>query len=146
MTLIQEKGKPSALLSPGTIRVTMETFSLLPQLQGLRKKYPKHRGHIKSSVPRQEFVDNDQVKLSTPITAIVFPLIGKTQNHELRSIARSIGLARLIESSLDQWDQDVWSQHIDFLERLSHSVEFYELFLGQNMVTLPQHLERHLVA
>ena len=135
---------PFALLSPGTVHIAPTTFSLLPELKDLSTKYPRNPGYRKVHVPRLEFLPEEAVLLSAPIKVIYFPLIGEKERHGTDAVPRAIGLARLMESSMDQWDQEAWDVHIGFLERLSHAVSFHTLYLGSDMSNLPAFLEENL--
>jgi hypothetical protein len=145
MTLISQTDVPRALLSPGSVRISSNTFSLLPHYSNLQAKYPRISSQYKASIPRIEFVDNANPLFSAPIKFILFPTVGAHKIHQLTLIPRAIGLARLLEASLDQWDQGTWENHIGFLENLSHEIEFYELRLGHDMSVLPRILEQSLM-
>lgn len=136
VALMCHAGAPLALLSPGTVNISPATFPFLPELNKFSIKYPPSSPYVKVEVPRLEFLPVEKVCLSAPIKAVYFPVIGKRERHEVKIMPRAVGLARLMESSMDQWDQATWEDHIDFLERLSREVSFYSLFLGNTMSDL----------
>lgn len=142
MALLCQADAPLALLSPGSIQISPSTFTLLPQHVELMAKYPRAPQQLKASIPRQEFFDPDEIVFSASLKTVFFPTIGKTQHHCLKVVPRAIGLALLMESSMDQWDFETWNDHIRFLERLSHEVDFYELCLGHTMTDLADYLEK----
>jgi hypothetical protein len=145
MALIRKVDVPRALLSPGTVQIAPTTMSLLPHYEQLIKKYPRRPGEIKTSIPRREFIDTKEILWSAPIKTIFFPSIGEINSHVVEAVPRAVGLARLMESSMDQWDQGIWEVHIGFLEKLSCEVDFFELYLGNDMVELPAFIKNVLV-
>lgn len=144
VALMQESDVPLALLSPGTVHISPATFSLLPGYQPLLAAYPQESGSWKAAIPRLEFLANDPVVLSAPIKAVFFPEIHHGHQHKLEKVPRSVGLVRLMESSMDQWDQETWKKHIGFLERLCNEVTFHTLYLGHDMTLLPAFLKNSL--
>jgi len=144
VALMRREDTSLVLLSPGTVHVSPATFSLLPSYGHLFDKYSQNLSNMKVSVPRLEFLQDEPVQLSAPIKAVYFPSIGDKKNHEIEAVPRAVGLARLMESSMDQWDQETWEDHIRFLEHLSYNVVFYSLHLGRDMSSLPAFLEQDL--
>lgn len=130
-------GEPAhALLSPGSVQISPLTISLLPQFAQLLDTYAYRPLHEKVSVPRLEFLPCEDALLSAPLRSIFFPSVTAREEHRMERVTRAVGLARLMEFSMDQWDRERWKDHVAFLERLSRQVDFYWLYLGRNMAEL----------
>jgi hypothetical protein len=138
MALVRQSNATLALLSPGTVQVSPSTISLLPQFSGLLTRYPKKPGKRKISVPRSGIFQKNEKVQSAEVRFILFPTVKGTQEHQVKAVPRAVGLARLMKSSMDQWDKETWKTHVRFLEQLSYQVDFYDLELGKDMAKLPQ--------
>ena len=141
VALVRQTDAICALLSPGTVQITTSTSELLPYYADLFKKYPLQPGQRKISVPRSGILPMDKPVRSAAISLIFFPTINKADEHVAKAVPRAVGLARLMKSSMDQWDPGTWEAHVGFLEKLSYEVEFYDLHLGKDMTTFPHWLE-----
>lgn len=141
LAILCQNDLPYALLSPGTIQVTPKTFDLLPQLKSLISLDARKTGSNKKvSIPRGAVISNNEPVRSAPIAAIIFPSVGSSANHQLSQVPRAVGYARLMASSMDLWDQEIWAEHLIFLEHLSQVVDFYDLALGPDLSDLAQYL------
>ena len=144
VTLLSTNGSVKALLSPGTVHTWPSTLTLLPHLTRLLEQQQPHPYHGKIPIPRLALLARNSPQLSAEMTAVYFPEITRHGEHTIIPLNRAEGLARLMESSIDQWDRSAWQGHIDFLVRLSHQVTFRQLMLGQNLSTLPELLDQDL--
>lgn len=144
LALLSAFDEPAALLSPGTVQVTPDTFSRLGQFGMLAKRYNVGPERRKLSIPRQEFMPTDDIIRIAPIKAIFFPSLGTGAGHQIKEVSRAVGFARLLSSSMDRWDHEIWEEHLGFLEHLSETVDFYDLILGADMFRLPGVLHRFL--
>ena len=144
IALMREYEGIEALLSPGSIHVSPQTGTFLPQLDKYFQHYSPHQFHGKVAIPRHKLLAQSKPTLSAKLNIVYFPEIGAGQEHKTEQIPRAVGLARLMEASIDQWDKDAWLNHVDFLERLSHQVQFRTLILGQNLPSLPDLLQTEL--
>jgi hypothetical protein len=140
MAFMSAGNEAHAMLSPGALQISPATGPLLPQFAPLLKKYAYHTDQEKVSVPRLEFLSCGDTLPSAPLKSIFFPMVTERADHHAEQVSRAVGLARLMEFSMDQWDRDQWQDHVSFLERVSHQVEFYWLHLGRNMAKLPHYL------
>ncbi|MDX1413522.1 MAG: hypothetical protein R3293_04975 [Candidatus Promineifilaceae bacterium] len=144
VALLHEKESVCAALSPGTVHADPTTLALLPQLAAAVEPQQQHPVHGKMSIPRTALLAERNPPLSATVTAVYFPEIGGGAGHQIIPLPRAVGLARLMESSMDQWDRPAWQIHVDFLERLSHQVTFHQLLLGQELSTLSLMIENGL--
>ena len=144
IALLRDDEPIAALLSPGTVHVTPVTLALLPELAESHQQYAAHPHHGKSAIPRLALLQLDSPNLSSELKAVYFPEVGHGPRHEIDDMSRAVGLARMLEASMDQWDRQTWHDHMDFLEKVSHQVRFRTLILGQVLHNLPQLLEQDL--
>lgn len=134
-----------ALISPGSINVRPQSFEILSGLKSLVDPDKSFKILDNRMIPRKQFLNFEAYKNKGKVTRIYFPTIGNGANHVVKEISRSVGLARLMEQSMDQWDQDTWEKHLDFLERLSSKVQFRSIELGKDIDSLPNKIEEDLL-
>lgn len=144
VALLRENGAIAAALSPGTVHASPKTMTLLPKLARIQGTHTPHPYHGKIAIPRLELLRIKKPDLGAQLKIVYFPQVGQNGRHQITNLPRAVGLARLMEASMDQWDQSTWNAHIDFLERLSRQVTFRRLILGSDLSTLPQLLEEDL--
>lgn len=144
IALLSENGVINALLSPGTVHATPQTLALLPDMEARFQHITKHPYHGKVAIPRQDLLKLPNPLQTAPISAIYFPEVGTGPNHQISALHPAVGLARLMEASIDQWDKPTWLSHVDFLDRLSQQVRFRKLTLGSNLATLSNVLDEKL--
>lgn len=97
-------------------------------------------------IPRGQLMNLGTSMVKGKIARIYFPEIKNQEDHHLQEVPRSIGLAHLMEQSMDQWDPDTWQRHLDFLDRLAAQVKFRSLELGSNLNRLPTVIDQDLKA
>ena len=144
VALLRENFAVEAALAPGTIHATPSTFALLPDLARFIEHRQPHPYRHKIAIPRLELLDQANPDLPAAVKIVCFPEIDRNSRHHITDLPRAVGLARLMEDSMDQWDRGTWDAHVDFLERLSRQAGFRKLTLGSNLSTLPDLLENEL--
>ncbi len=144
IALLNEQSLINALLSPGTVHATPDTLKLIPELSEQFGDHEPHPMHGKVAIPRLDLLQMPDPLLSAPLTTIYFPQIVGREEHETANLFPAVGLARMMEASIDQWDKPTWFHHVDFLDRLSHQVHFRSLSLGQDLATLPALIEKEI--
>jgi hypothetical protein len=72
---------------------------------------------------------------------ICFPTIAPNQPEtRVEAIPRAVALARLMEQSVDVWDEPMLAAHTRFLTQLSHQCACYDVHLGHDTSALPTQL------
>ena len=122
-----------ALPTPGTIHVRPPTFDLLPQIRSLPggASIPPLL-----CLPVQKIASHRQ--MAPLVTAVYFPRIVSQFDPKRQRLNSAIGLARLLEASIDRWDEVALAAHVDLLARLSTQAIAYQLHLGTNVAYLPR--------
>ena len=105
-----------ALPTPGYLHIRPKTLDLLPQLL---------HGPL--------FVWGEAVQISL----ICLPQVTGRDNTTFIVQNQAITLARLMEESLDSWDQTTISAHLNLRQTLSQQTNSYALLLGKDVANLP---------
>lgn len=118
-----------ALPTPGDVGIRPHTFELLPALRALAKTVAAP-GPV--TVPAQQLIDG---RWSPPqrVTAVVTPRIEGGDGSRLAPQPRAICLSRLMEESIDRWDEATLLDHIDVLEAVTTQATPYTLHLGRDL-------------
>ncbi len=129
LTLLgREQGTVLAYPSPGTINVHPHTLALLPAYASPpRAAVDKIRG--KYIFSRSRFLDEAALGAPAAVRAVLFAQPAAGSLPRLTRLPASVGLARLIVESMDQWDQATYQENLDLLTRLGRQAGFYELHL-----------------
>ena len=128
--LLQDmEGQVMVLPSPGAINLHPDAFSLLPgySFTACSPTLPAGRGKI--IYPRGTLLPGKKIAGRTAVSTVFFLTFTNQSQPALHEVPRAIGLARLIEENVDQWDQDTYLNHIDLLTTLSRQAAFYDLHL-----------------
>lgn len=118
-----------ALQSPGAINLHPHTLTLLPALQDRLTPSDTVEASGKYVLPRTALLAETQLATAAPVSAILFPTITAQKEATLHQLPRAIGMARLVEEGVDQWDKQTYEDHVNLLALLSHQVDFFELRL-----------------
>ena len=120
--------------TPDDITIRPKTFMLLPELTQF----------VPAGKSLDQVVDltgNDLANgcwaNATPLRAIYIPKIEERQRSEKRPLSRAVCLAQIMEESIDKWDKQTLSEHINTLQVLVHQAHPYTLHLGSNLNELP---------
>lgn len=127
-----------ALPTPGGLSIREETLALLPECRSLVIDTP--------CVQRKYELTNQQVLNgrrpdSRRVSAIYFCQVEEREEAEIRPLSQAVALARLMEQSIDRWDEAALEAHMTILQKLSQQAVNYTLHLGRNAQRLP-----HLLA
>jgi hypothetical protein len=130
VTLLRSDGDLiKAYLSPGAVNVHPHTLSLLPDF---RERLPAGETAGESGkivLSRDVLFESGQLGDVSPVKAILFSSITEQSDYSLHDVPAAVGMARLIEEGVDQWDGPAHDDHISFLAALSRQVHFYDLRL-----------------
>lgn len=124
-----------ALPTPGFVSVRLPTLELLPDLAA-------HVGQIFDTAEDKVFLTAKQVakgnwSAAVPIRRIYFPRIVDQLHSTLQPMNGAVGLAYLMEESVDRWDTETLMAHLGCLQALVKQADVYELQLGRDLSTLP---------
>ena len=124
-----------ALPTPGGLSIREETLTLLPHCRSLVAGMPYVRQ--KYELTNQQVLNGHR---PTPrrVSAIYFCQIEEREDVEIRPLSQAMSLARLMEQSIDRWDEAMLETHVTVLQKLSQQAAAYTLHLGRNVHQLPQ--------
>lgn len=137
--LHSDGGLIKVYLSPGAVNVHPHSFVLLPDF---RERLPAGEAAEQSGkvvLSRGMLFESEHLGEASPVQAILFSSITEQSGCSLHDIPAAVGMARLIEAGVDQWDRPTYDDHISFLTALSRQVRFYDLRL---LVSNPDDLQR----
>lgn len=124
-----------ALPTPGTIGIRPHTLTLLPALKALLGDTPPRQGITDLS---SDQIFGGTIPAAARVSDIYFPEITTAEAAVVRPAKRAYGLARLMEESMDRWDEPMLGAHISFLETLCQQANIHRLFLGREVSQLSQ--------
>jgi hypothetical protein len=76
------------------------------------------------------------------ISAIYFCQVEGGKRTAIRPLSQALALARLMEQSIDRWDEAMLDRHMTVLQKLSEQAETYALHLGRDVLQLPELLAK----
>ena len=124
----EDKNGVCAYPSPGAINLHPHTLAMFPDFEERTVQLSKTTTGGKQIIARGSLLQEEEIgKKSAPVSTILFPSLTNQPEYSLHEVNPAIGLARLIEENVDQWDRDTYEAHIDLLARLSHQAGFYDL-------------------
>jgi hypothetical protein len=128
--------------TPGGVNIRPQTFAHLPPLKQLLtgNSLPKNSVTLSSHA-----LIKGRWSEPTKVAWLVFPHIAQRPFTTLVPQKRAIALARLMQESVDRWDETAVSAHITFLEKLCQQTAVYDLQLGQDFADIPQRIEEALL-
>jgi hypothetical protein len=137
--LRKDQGAVHAFPSPGAINLDPTSLTFLPGRRTMNlEEYPLTLTG-KRILPRRAVLSEDELGGGAPVSTVLFPRLHTAEHSAVQEIAAAVGLARLIEDSVDQWDHATYEEHIDFLTDLSRQARFYHLSLPRgSQATHPQ--------
>jgi energy-coupling factor transporter ATP-binding protein EcfA2 len=122
-----------ALSTPGGLTVRPQTLTLLPACRPLLGDAPLLHGGY--TLTNQQLAD--PTTTAARITAVYFCQIEDREQSVRRPLSQAVALARLMEQSVDRWDEAMLTQHIAVLHQLSQQTAAYTLHLGRDVPRLP---------
>jgi hypothetical protein len=144
LALLRRKGDDVyALPSPGGFSIRSQTFRLLPQLKPLAEHYPAGLGDA-HQIPARAVVP--RWAAPAPVRCVLFPIVTGAVATTLHRLRPAVALARLMEESVDRWDEASLAGHLTALEALCRQAPSATLALGRDIDRLPAQLERVLAA
>lgn len=127
-----------ALPTPGeTLTIRPHTVNLLPGL----------RPHLRSGSFGKNQIAMADVAVgwgqAGRVTAIYFPTVADSRpRSQLQPRSKAITWSKLMEESVDRWDEATFAAHMDVLQQLAQQAKRYELWLGTDVQELAGLLER----
>lgn len=138
--LQQKEGVIWAMPSPGPFNIAPETVSLLPRLHRLLPA-DWESFTAKAMVPRRKILNSEQYGESAPVTAVFFPTLAGNSHFNARRIPAAIGLARMLEESVDRWDAPTMDKHLELLAMLAEQARFFEISIPRGRPVDPTQLQ-----
>ena len=128
-----------ALPTPGGFSIREETLALLPDCQSLLADAPwtQHKYELTN-----QQVLNGRRPEPGRVSAIYFCQVEERERAETRPLSQAVTLARLMEQSIDRWDEAMLDEHMSVLQKLSQQAEAYTLHLGRDVFRLPELLAK----
>jgi len=127
-----------ALPTPGGVTIRPATFDLLPSL---KEWLPVNAGAGKVSVTGQQLTRGHWAQ-PAPVQVILLPQIEAARPCcQLQPANRAVALVRLLEESVDRWDEAALAAHVDVMEKLAAQTAVVHLQLGQDVINLPELIE-----
>ena len=129
----EAQGQVKVYPSPGTINLHPETITLLPAYRNLGDgdAHPMHIHRGKIFITRGTLLEKHARAAPAAVQTILFPSLTDGRQHTLHEVLPAVGLARLIEENIDQWDENTFLDHINLLTNLSRQATFYDLYLAR---------------
>jgi hypothetical protein len=127
-----------ALPTPGGIGLTAQTIRMIPSLAAQLRELRLDRFKGKEYLPADEVVSG--WGQAAAVATVLFPEITKRDRIQTVPCGKAVTLARLMESSLDRWDEFSLPGHIDLLQILSGQATGYRVYLGRGMSYFPESL------
>jgi hypothetical protein len=124
-----DEGQVRVYPSPGAINLHPQTLALLPHFQDRLPLAAQPTPGGKYTISRGALLAGHEGVKPTAVGAILFPRLSDQSTFSLHEVNSAVGLARLIEENVDQWDSDTYEASIDLLAQLSHQAAFYDLHL-----------------
>jgi hypothetical protein len=120
--------------TPDDVTIRPKSFVLLPELV----KFVPNKTSLEQIVTLTGYdLTNGQWGQPSLVKAIYIPQIEAREESEARPLSRAVCLAHLMEESVDKWDTQTLSAHIDALQTLCRQAQTYTLHLGSNAGNLP---------
>ena len=143
VVMLQERdGEILALPMPDKITIRPKTLTLLPQLASYQFGEQILDGIAlpDDTMPTHRLIGDNWSPPAT-IAAICFPQIEEGASNHLEPQLKAVTAARLLEESVDCWDEASLDSHTAILTAASRQAPGYALRLGLDLDTLPPLLE-----
>ena len=121
---------------PGGMSVSAYTVELLSKVTEVNGIEVTGVGGNKAPVAVSSVTDGWAGRAK--VTGICFPRVGVNSESRLAPLSKAQTLARLIECSVDRWDEALLSDHFHLLELVCLQAGGYELDLGRDLERLPE--------
>ena len=141
--LVPYQGTVWAFPTPSELTVRKKTLELLPGLRQYQRR-PYHGKRVGPTQVTARTLNLEKIRWAGagPVTTICFPRVSGPPRSHLKDIPAAVGLARLMEESVDRWDRQALDDHVDLLASLCRQCRHYELELGPDVARLPELLGR----
>lgn len=130
-----------ALPTPGGVNIRPPTFEQLPKLKHLLADPALPQMSV--TLSSHKLI---QGKWAEPakVAWLCFPQIEQRPSTTLAPQNRAVALVRLMQESVDRWDETAVPKHITFLEKLCQQTAVYDLQLGQDFSEMIGRIEAKL--
>jgi len=134
-----------ALATPGDIGIRPGSFDLLPGLRAwVAASAPgAGQGGEAINIAGQRLV-NGRWAAPHRVSALFAPQISGQAHSWIRPLPRAVALARLMEESIDRWDQPTLRDHVNVLEAICRQAHTFTLHLGQDVAQIALRLSSQL--
>jgi hypothetical protein len=123
-----------ALPTPGRVHIRPYSLKLLPDLRRLLgDKALANEGH---EIAASNLV-GERWSSACSVRSIFFPHIAEGHETTIRNTSPAISLAKLMQESIDRWDEEMLHPHLILLKALSHQADAFDLHLGPDLSSLP---------
>ena len=132
-----DDGEIIAWLSPGRVNIHPNSIPLLKQSDHILDQYPigpDGKYHLSPT----ELINSKLNKV--PVNTLIFPHIAPDNTFDHHVIAQSIALTKLMEQSIDNWDEDFLGKHFSFLQALIKQANSFSISLSTNMSQFSQQM------
>ncbi len=130
-----------ALPSPGGFSIRPKTLRMLPYLASLAQQMDRNIFNGKYHFSQKDVISKQERGSGAIIEAICFPQVSSQPENALTPMPATIGLANLMEQSVDRWDEMTFDGHLDCLNHLARQAPSYQLQLGSDVACLPDLIE-----
>ena len=124
-----------ALPTPGGLSIREETLALLPACVQLATTVPCVQGKYDLT---NQHLWREHMPEAARVTAVYFCQIEGKEVSVKRPMSQAVALVRLMEQSVDRWDEAMFDKHITMLQKLSQQADNFTLHLGRDVWQLPQ--------
>lgn len=137
--LVPHQDNVQALPTPSELTVRKKTLELLPELREYQRsqRYGSSVNKANATVCTLNLAKIAWAR-GGPVTTICFPRVTRGPQSHLKEIPAAVGLARLMEESVDRWDRELLDDHVDLLTALCRQCHHYELQLSEDVGRLPE--------
>lgn len=137
--LVPHQDDVRALPTPSELTVRKKTLELLPELRRYQRS-PRYGNRANQASATGCTLNLGKITWDNggPVTTICFPRVTGGPRSHLKEIPAAVGLARLMEESIDRWDREALDGHIDLLTALCRQCHHYELELSEDVGRLPE--------
>lgn len=134
--LQRQRAQIAALPVPDQITLRPHTRVLLPHLAALATHPGVENTLLPPGTIATRHVLGGEWGQAAPVAAICFPQVRQPTHSRLAPLARSVALARLLEESLDCWDETTLPGHVGMLAELCEQAPSFHLGLGTDVGAL----------
>lgn len=131
------------LPAPGDVGIRPLTFALLPGLDAFVGRPADATGAFNGAA---HDLIGGRWALPAPITAVCLARVQADAPTRIENASRALCLARLMEESMDRWDEATLSGHLEILQAVCEQSQTFGLQLGLEVTAVPRLIGQQLTA